>query len=150
CVVRLIGADERAIYSGTCPLLNLPPSSSTTPMLVGPAIEIPTALYKRYSDRPVSIELEYSLTLFTRRPLSMLRALNGYGYFPELGRCARRIDQTGTAVEVGCRKAGELPFCVSLTLESADHRNPEKLICDPNYEPAALRFDVDPVDRLHA
>ena len=138
CIVHLVGANNETIHRGACPLL------------VKPVIDIPTTVYKQHANQPISVELEFSLTLFSRRTLpSPLQALNGSGRLPEIGRCATRIDSAGAAVEVGCRQAGELPFCLSMTLELG-RRNPEKLICEPNYEPAALRFDVEPLDHLHA
>jgi hypothetical protein len=146
CVVRLV-ANGRTLYRGEGGLLDVPASSEANGQtLVRQRIEIPASVYKKTADQPLRVELEYSLTLLRPRSLPSLTALNGYARRSDLGRCATRVDSGGTAIEVACRHAGELPFCLSMALEREGRRNPEKFVCDLNYEPPALRFDVDPVD----
>jgi hypothetical protein len=75
-------------------------------------------------------------------PLNDARRVPGFGW------CATRVDSKSTSVEVGCRQAVALPFCISVVLQPRD--GPEKFVCELNYEPVPLRFSVDPIDHVEA
>jgi hypothetical protein len=155
CAFRLITEGGRTLYRGLGELGDV--ALSATGVGGGGAgvavlrqkVDIPTSVYRRAGSQPVRVELEYSFTLLHAQPLPPLAALDEHRRSIELGRCATRIDSEGTAVEVGCRKAGELPFCVSMSLQQGERHNPEKFVCELNYEPAILRFGTEPIDHLH-
>jgi hypothetical protein len=148
--LRLIDADGGVIYHGTGSVFDLP-STVGGQAALRRVLEIPAATYRRAADQVMRLEVEYSLTLLRPRPLPPLPALNAHRQLPDVGQCATSIDHEGTAVEVNCRTAGELPACISMHLEDATgRRNSDTYVCALNYEPAPLRFSEDPIDHLEA
>jgi hypothetical protein len=149
--VRLVGADGKTLYRGTGQLFDMRSESSGDDQgQLRQTVQIPAAIYRKAADQPLRLELDYFLTLLRSHTLAPLRALNDNRRLPDVGWCASRIDTAGTAIEVGCRQAGESPPCISMVLEhpSGARRNPEKFICELNYEPAGLRFSTDEIDHV--
>jgi hypothetical protein len=150
CVVRLIGRSGEILYTGLAVPTNYRSKAldgSTTP--VYQPMQLPTSVYRRVSEQVTRVELDYSLTLLSARTMQSLPVLQDARYVTGFGRCASRTDAGATALEVGCRKVGEYPSCMSISLERSGHNDLESLLCTPRYEPAALHFDVDPVDAVH-
>jgi hypothetical protein len=100
-------------------------------------ILIPGDLYSRVKDRPVRLEIDYSLTLFTLASSHALPALNGNDHIPGVGWCGTKINAAETAVQVICEQAGRGPDCMTLVLEHIPTRlrNPERFGCDADYAP---------------
>lgn len=100
-------------------------------------VPIPGYLYARIKDRPVHLEIDYSLTLFTLSSSHALPAINTREHIPNVGLCATRINPTETAVQLGCQQAGRGPDCMTLVLEHVPtgQRNPQRFGCDADYAP---------------
>jgi hypothetical protein len=145
--MRLVDADGKIIYRGTGHVFDLPPAEvNDGPAQLRQTFEIPDNIYRQAADQSLRLELDYSLTLLRPRALPPLAALNGRRRLPDVGHCTSGIGGGGTAIEVNCRAAGEMPSCMSMVLERTDgRRNPEIFDCEFNYEPSPLRFSVDPI-----
>lgn len=100
-------------------------------------VPIPGDLYRRVEDRPVRLEIDYSLTLFALASSHALPAVNSNEHISEVGWCATRINPAETAVQLGCEQAGRGPDCLTLVLEHipTGQRNPERFGCDADYAP---------------
>jgi hypothetical protein len=94
-------------------------------------------LYARIKDRPVRLEINYSLTLFTLASSHALPAINGNQRIPGVGWCTTGINPPETAVRLACEQAGRGPDCMTLILEHipTGQRNPERFGCDADYAP---------------
>ena len=150
--VRLVRADGTTVYRGLGHVFDLPAAAADGAGTVQQVVEIPTAVYAKLADQPLRLEMDYYATLLRFTTLPALPALNGAQRLAGFGWCASRMDSKNTTVEVGCRQAGALPFCISMTLRQAGGvvRSPEKFVCELNYEPVPLRFSVDPIDHVEA
>jgi hypothetical protein len=117
--------------------------------LIRTAFKVPRAIFARYAQRPLTLQMQYSLTLLGSQVNDVSLALSDVGPVPGLGECATRVTATGVA-EVGCRIAGELPDCLSVRLIRSDGANlaPEKYECSFNYAPTLLRFPLSPTDQF--
>ncbi|HEY6344217.1 MAG TPA: hypothetical protein VIY49_22215 [Bryobacteraceae bacterium] len=100
-------------------------------------IPIPVDVYSRIKDRPVRLEIDYSLTLFTLASSHALPAVNGNEHLAGVGWCGTKINAAETAVQVSCEQAGRGPDCMTLVLEHVPTglRNPERYGCDADYAP---------------
>lgn len=134
--VRLVGGDGVVVFSGLGHVFDVPSDGDGT---VGQAVDIPADLYQKISKQPLRLELGYYATLL-RGQLITRMGLNETRRIPGFGWCATR-DRIG-GIDIGCRTAGALPFCISVTAGAA----PEAFQCELNYEPVPLRFSVDPID----
>ncbi len=151
--LRLVDVDGHTLYRGNGHDFDLPaPDHGDGQALLYQSFRIPAAVVQKAGDRALRLELDYSLTLLRPHALPPLPAQSSNRPLGTIGQCAGRIDDTGDAIEVGCRAAGELPPCLSMTLEQADgtQRNPEQFVCEMNYQPAFLRFSMEPFDRSEA
>jgi len=141
--VRLVGSDGVVVFSGVGRVFDVPSDGDGWPMgppgTVGQAVDIPADVYKKISEQPLRLELGYYATLL-RRQLITRMALNETRRIPGFGWCATR--NKISVIDIGCRTAGALPFCISVTAGTA----PEAFQCELNYEPVPLRFSVDPID----
>ena len=100
-------------------------------------VPIPGGLYARIKDRPVRLEINYSLTLFTLASSHAFPAVSANERIPNVGWCATRINPAETAVQLGCEQAGRGPDCMTLVLEHVPtgQRNPQRFGCDADYAP---------------
>jgi hypothetical protein len=149
--VRLVRDDGSTLYRGPGEAFDWRSAgASGADPWVQQAIRLPASVYAQASEQPLQLELEYSLTLFRSNTLAPLAAAGGRRDLPGLGHCASRLDPTEHAVEVACRSVGEQPTCFSLVLEQpgGNLRNPEKFVCELDYQPAALRFSSEPTDHF--
>ena len=134
--VRLVGEDGVVVFSGLGHVFDVPSDGDGT---VGQAVDIPAGVYKKVSEQPLRLELGYYATLLRRQFVTRM-TLNETRRVPGFGWCATR--NKISVIDIGCRTAGALPFCISVALGTA----PEKFQCELNYEPVPLRFSVDPID----
>jgi hypothetical protein len=134
--VRLIGGDGMVVFRGLGHVFDVLPDGDGT---AGQAVDIPADVYRKVSEQPLRLELGYYATLL-RRQLLMRMGLNETRRVPGFGWCATRY--TTGVLDIGCRTAGALPFCISVAAGTA----PESFKCELNYEPVPLRFSVDPID----
>lgn len=98
---------------------------------------IPQSVFAKFGNRPVTLELRYSLTLLRRVPAVSIPAAGGDARLPGIGWCATRVDGDGDAVELGCIRTAYALSCVSFRLEetSGPLRNPDISRCEPDYAP---------------
>lgn len=108
-------------------------------------LEIRAGVFGKIKDKPVRLELDYSLSLLNPSASASIPALNGNVRVSELGWCQTKVNDAGTAVEVLCLQPGTGPTCGTAVLENAsmDKRNPEASQCNPDYTPYFGRYVPD-------
>jgi hypothetical protein len=143
--VRLVRGNGVVVYRGMGEAFDVPGNG-----LYWQALDLPENVYSMLAEQSVRVEMEYFATVLQGVAVSGRLGLNDARRLPEFGWCATRVDSKNASVEVGCRQIGALPFCISMALRSSmDLRSPrEHFVCELNYEPAPLRFSVDPIDHV--
>jgi hypothetical protein len=83
------------------------------------------------------LEINYSLTLLRLAASETLPAIDGHRQPVLAGSCSTMVDETETLVEVHCLKSGNLPSCLTASLEHtpSGQKNPEAVLCEPDYSP---------------
>jgi hypothetical protein len=119
----------------------------------GPAYEtvrLPALIYERAKDQPLNLEIVFSLSLLSPQPVQTIAALGADQRLPGLGRCRSGRDSDGDEIELRCLTPANPPSCLSAALDdpSAGLRNPDVLICAPNYAPYATRSFPDALSRF--
>lgn len=100
------------------------------------AVLLPATVYRRAAERPVRLELDYSLTLIGPTGRYRVAAEDGLLQAPDAGRCATRADPSGLSIQLRCRQIGPPPVCVSAALFGPDGRHdPQLWDCNPDYRP---------------
>lgn len=101
------------------------------------SLKIRRDVYDRIKNQAVRLEINYSLTLLRLAASETLPAIGGHRHLARAGSCTTRVDETETLVEVHCLKSGNLPSCLSASLEHSlsGQKNPEALFCEPDYSP---------------
>lgn len=104
-------------------------------------IEVPDSIYNANQNRPLSVQMDFSLTIFRLAKSYAIRALNGDERMPGWGWCETRMNDSGTALEMRCIEPGRGPICGSASLEntSTGARNPQRFACWSDYTPFADR-----------
>ncbi len=112
-------------------------------------ITLPGKIYDLVRNRPVRMELDYSLTLFRIEGSGTIAALNGNKRMPNIGQCKTRVDGDGDEVETLCLGTG-ITSCISAVLENSisGKRNPPDNYCFPDYNPFARPFMRFPMYRF--
>lgn len=105
-------------------------------------VTLPGRIYDLVGNRPVRIELDYSLTLFRLEGADRIAAVDGDKPMTNIGRCKSGIDSDGDEIEVLCIGAGRIPSCGSAVLENpvSGKRNPPHDLCQPDYSPYIRPF----------
>jgi hypothetical protein len=113
-------------------------------------IFIPAAVYARLSNQPVSLEIDYYLTLFRAEATDSIPATDGHGRLRDLGWCATRVDGDGDDIQMRCMDTRRTPSCFTAFLEHLPSglRNPETHICDPDYSPFETNVWPDALGRF--
>ncbi len=147
--LRLVGTDDRALYRARGAIIDVQaPVGGGAPVRLRQSFRIPAKVIRQAADQPLRLEIDYALTLLRSHTLPPLAALDGDQVLPEAGHCATHIDDAGNAVDLNCIAVGQIPPCrsVALELSSRAERNAEVFNCELDYEPAALRVSVEPLD----
>jgi hypothetical protein len=133
--VRLVGSDGGTLYQGTGEDLEL--RSTTGTAAVHQSIRVPGAVFGRVRSVPLDVQVDYWFTVFRPSATYALPAQGGDQRMPGIGRCATKVDDSGTRVLFECRQPGERPSCLTAVLEHAltRARNPEVSLCAPDYSP---------------
>jgi hypothetical protein len=150
-VVTLTAADGRVVFSGRGDDFKTRPAASGSPAaLAYEALRIPALAYEAAANEPLSLRIDYSMSVLRPRPAVSAPALGADGRLPGLGRCATGRDSDGDDIELRCVKAGRAPSCISATLAdpASGRRNPETLICAPDYAPFGQRPFPDALSRF--
>jgi hypothetical protein len=149
--LRLVDADGETLYRGSGHTFDMqvPPGSDTSARLYQ-SFRIPAKTFRQAADQPLRLEADYALSLLRPRALPPLAAIDGDQILREAGHCATHIDDAGNAVELNCIAVGQIPPCRSATLElkSDEWQSHEIYNCELDYQPAALRVSVEPLDNF--
>ena len=91
-----------------------------------------------------------SLSVLAPEPVQTIAALGADERLPGVGRCTSGRDSDGDEIELRCLTPGTPPSCLSAALDdpAAGRRNPDVLICAPNYAPYATRSFPDAFSRF--
>jgi len=145
---RLITADGKVVYRGTGEDLEVRAEGSSMPQANAHLeLDIPNTVYARLQSQPVRLEINYFLTLFRLGSGFGIPALGGDQRASQMGWCATKMNEPGTAVELRCMQAGNGTTCATAFLENpaTGLRNPSISGCYPDYAPRFLRADTDPM-----
>lgn len=149
--IRVLDESGQTVYHGTGMGNPFPSRTAGEPLTRNEQLLIPAGTWRRLMDRPVRLEIEQSMTVLRLRTLPPLPAATGSQRVPGVGRCATRLDRTGTAIETRCMAAGDVPDCLSMTLAlPAGAQNPPWFQCNPSYAPWRIQPSLDVVSRLAA
>ena len=152
--VTVSGADGKALFNARGADLQIQPTPAGGGQVTAyQAIRLPALLFERIRNQPVSLRVDYFLTLMRPRAPVAIAALDAEADMPGVGRCSSGRDSDGDDIALRCLQAGRAPSCVSATLLDVltGRRNPDTLICAPDYSPfkgapfpdAISRFEVE-------
>ena len=98
-------------------------------------IFIPEAAYAKLRGRQVSLEVDYSLSLFREQSTFSLPASGAHGQIEGLGWCLTGVDGDGDDVYLRCLSTRQAPSCFTAFLEHTPSglRNPEAHACVGDY-----------------
>ena len=143
--IRLTGPDGQVVFEGRGDDLKLQADGSAYE-----ALRLPALVYDRAKDQALTLEINAFLSVLSPRPAQTLAALGADGRVPGLGRCTSGRDNDGDDIELRCLTPANPPSCLSAALDdpATGRRNPEVLICAPNYAPYATRSFPDALNRF--
>jgi hypothetical protein len=105
-------------------------------------IPLPQRIVDAVGGKVVRVEMDYLLTLVQANGAMSISAENGNERTKYFGWCKSKVDTDAGEVDVGCLIPGDVPTCITTTLEnrSTGMRNPDNERCRPDYTPAHLGF----------
>ena len=126
------------------------PQTRSLSVLAYEAIRFPQLVYEATKNVPLSVGIDYSLTVLSPEPWVSIRALDARAGVSGFGQCTTDRDSDGDEVELRCLKAGVAPSCIAATLEDPEtgRRNPETLTCAPDYSPYSTKLFPDAISRF--
>jgi hypothetical protein len=112
-------------------------------------IVFPPSAYQRLRAMQVRLEIDYSLTLFRLETENAIAPIDGALRSAAFGSCRTKMDDDGDEIEFGCVTTGAAPACVSVALDnpSTARRNPENIVCMPDYTPYRVHIFPDAMDQ---
>jgi hypothetical protein len=142
--IRLTGADGQVVFQGR--------GDDFKPAAGGlgyEAIRLPGLVYQQVKDRPLTLQIDASLSVLSPEPAQTISALGANERLPGLGRCTSGRDSDGDEIELRCQTPANPPSCLGAALDdpASGRRNPDVLICAPNYAPYATRSFPDVFSR---
>jgi hypothetical protein len=143
--VRLTRPDGQLVYQDHGDELKVQPDGSAYE-----TVRVPAPIFERTKDRPLNLEVVFSLSLLApRRPVT-IAALGADLRLPGIGRCRSGRDSDGDEAELRCVTPANPPSCLSAALDdpATGRGNPAVLICAPNYAPYATRSFPDALSRF--
>jgi hypothetical protein len=149
--VTVRAQDGKVLFQGRGDELKLDRAQpAASPALAYEAVRIPALVFEAVRDKPASLQIDYSLTVLQPAAPVSAPALGADAELAGFGRCTTDRDSDGDDIEMRCLKAGRAPSCVSATLKdvSSGQRNPETLICAPDYSPFSSRPFPDALSRF--
>ncbi len=150
-VLRLKDAGGQVVFEGRGDDLKLDRTASGPGgALVYEAVRIPGLVFQQAKDRPLTVEIDVSLTVLSPQPVQTIAALGADQRLPRLGRCTSGRDSDGDEIELRCLTPASPPSCLAAALDdpATGRRNPDVLICAPNYAPYATRSFPDAFSRF--
>lgn len=144
--LRIFDSDGHLVYRGEGDIWNFRQTEDVK-TTVYQKLALPRSVYERLKNKPLRLEFYYSLTLFRASSAYPVPASQGDLRGPGLGICETDVNETGTAVELRCKQAGNIPKCLSAFLEetATGQSNPELYACEPDYSPSLERADKTPL-----
>ena len=115
--VRLTDSDHKRYDLGLGDPLLVRKNASPNYAPVYHSLTVRRDLYERIRRQPVRLEINYSLTLLRLAASETLPAIGAHRELALVGHCASMVDETETLVEVHCLKPGNLPSCLTASLE---------------------------------
>lgn len=112
-VVRLIGQDGNLIDAGQDAM-----AETFGPTPTNQTIQIRDDVFSRIQSQPLTLDLDYSLTLLQSAAGQELPADRGVRWIPNIGFCAAHDDAGSAAVELHCVSPGSPP-CTSWRAEGS-------------------------------
>jgi len=139
--IRLFEADGRLVYrsanGGELAGLNVASDGATSHQ----TIELPTALYRQWAQRPLRLEITYSLALLRLSATYAMAAAAGDLRSAELGRCESQLKRDASEINLRCKQVGLGPACYTVTLEGPSGEfNTAIQDCTPDYRPFAAQW----------
>ncbi len=112
-------------------------------------IYVRDAMYDQVWNRPIRLDLEFSLTFLRLHEAHAIPAVDGNQTTGALGRCRTSVNRSGTDVQLRCLKAGAPPPCTIFFLEhpASGSRNPGVFQCLGEYTPFFLQMTPDALSR---
>jgi hypothetical protein len=150
-VVRLKDAAGQVVFQGRGDDLKLARTASPPGgALAYEAVRIPGLAYQQAKDRPLAVEIDFSLSLLSPQPAQTIAALGADQRLAGIGRCTSGRDADGDEIELRCLTPANPPSCLAAALDdpATGKRNPDVLICAPNYAPYATRSFPDAFSRF--
>jgi hypothetical protein len=122
-------------------------SGATGPYM---ALIVPVDTYQRLHDRPVRLELNYSLTLLRLEATHAMPAANGTQRIREFGRCRTSANPSTFFVFLECEQPDMTPPCAIVSLEHLPGglSGQESIACSGSYSPFAIHPEPDTLRRL--
>jgi hypothetical protein len=146
---RVLDAQGKIVYDGAGVHL-IAPFTPDGPMPPATVL-IPTPTYDRLQDLTVRLEVEVFMTALHARALQPLPALGGEGHLAGVGRCATRMDEPASQVELACIAADEPPACLSVVpARSTGVANPPTHLCFLDYAPWRTHLSLDAISHIDA
>jgi hypothetical protein len=106
-------------------------------------IYLPAAFYRQWMQRPVRLEVTYSLSLLRLSATYTMAATAGDLRSDELGRCASQLKYDASEINLRCKQLGLRPACYTVRLEGpSGQRNPENVDCASDYRPFAAMWSA--------
>lgn len=144
-VVRLVDQDGRVVFQGRGDDLKQDGAGRAYE-----AIRVPALAYEANRDHPLGLTIDYSLSVLEPLATQAASALGADVRLASLGRCTTDRDSDGDEIALRCIKPGRGPSCVSTRLEepASSRRNPETVLCSPDYAPYVLKPFPDSLSRF--
>ena len=111
-------------------------------------IYVPREVYNRVKDQPLSLEIDYSLTLLVANVAQTMPAVSGDQWIEGVGRCATRNDAAGMGIDVGCLTPGKPPFNTWSLKSWMGPQGRESLRGQPDFAPYFGRINGDSISRF--
>jgi ABC-type transport system involved in multi-copper enzyme maturation permease subunit len=105
-------------------------------------------VYTQIKDAPVTLQLEYSVTLLKLSSTHTIPAVNGDVFIDDLGHCKTRLNDSRTEVDLNCLDVGNTSQCTTALLQdpATGLHNPPLHGCRDDYAPYFGRYQ--PPDTL--
>lgn len=116
--------------------------SASEPRTVSEILHVRGKSYTLLKDTPVTLELEYSVTLLNPSSTSTVPAVNGDLRIGGLGHCETRLNDSRTEVEFRCINIGNTSQCTTVVLQDpvTGLHNPPLHGCRDDYAPYFGRY----------
>jgi hypothetical protein len=111
-------------------------------------VQMRHGVYRRMKNAPVSLVIDYSITLLNLASVHELRAFGGNMRSPDAGWCQTNVNDNQTEIEARCLQDGPQPQCDTFFLQNpaTGARNPDIHGCLDDYAPWFGRYK--PLDTM--